>query len=112
MTSSAWTRSVSIASTFLKPEPEREHLEASAVGEGRAVPVHERAESARLLDDVGAGLQIQVVGVGQNRLRAKLFHGLGQDGLDGRLGADGDERRRVDVAVRGADDAGATAPSG
>ena len=97
---------------LLEAGAQREHLEPAAVGEGRPRPVHERAEPACLLDDVGAGLQIQMVGVGQNRLRAKLFHGLRQHRLDGGLGADGDERRGVDVAVRSADDAGATEPSG
>ena len=90
---------------------QRQHLESAAVGERRARPVHERAQTARLVDDVGAGLQVQVVGVGQNSLCAKLFHGFRQDGLDGGLGADGDEGRGVDVAVRGSDDAGAPEPS-
>src|SRR6185436_17735903 len=63
-------------------------------------------------DDVRARLQIQMVGIGQNSLCTKLFHGLRQNGLDGGLGAYGDERRRVDVAVRRADDAGTTRPSG
>ena len=112
MTSSACTRCGVHGEHLLEAGAERQHLEAAAVGERRPVPVHERAESAGLVDDVGAGLQVQVVGVGQNRLRAKLFHRLRQHGLDGGLGADGDERRRVDVAVRRADHAGATEPSG
>ena len=112
MTSSAWTRSASIESTFLKPDAQRQHLEAAAVGEGRPRPVHEGAEAARLVDDVGAGLQIEVVGVGQNRLRANVFHRLGQHRLDGGLRADGDERRSVDVAVRRVDDADPAEPPG
>ena len=59
---------------FLEAGTEGEHLKPAAVGEGRPMPVHERAASACLRDDVGAGV--------------------------------------LDVAVRGADDAGATAPSG
>ena len=96
------------------PEPgaQRQHLESAAVGERRSGPVHERAQTAGLVDDVGARLQVQVIGVGQNSLRAKFFHRFGQHGLDGGLGADGDERRRVDVAVRSADDAGAPEPPG
>ena len=97
---------------LLEAGTQRQHLEPAAVGEGRSRPVHERAQSACLVDDVGARLQVQVVGVGQNRLCTKLFHGLGQHGLDGGLGADGDERRRVDVTVRGSDHAGAAEPSG
>ena len=90
---------------------QRQHLEPAAVGEGRARPVHECAQPAGLLDDVGAGLQVQVVGVGQNSLCAKFFHRFRDDGLHGRLGADGDEGRGVDVAVRGSDDTGAPEPS-
>ena len=91
---------------------QRQHLEPAAVGEGRAGPVHECAQSACLLDDVGAGLQVQMVGVGQNSLCAKFFHRFGDDGLHRGLGADGDEGRSVDVAVRGSDDTGAPQPSG
>src|SRR6201991_146601 len=97
---------------LLEAGTEREHLKPAAVGKRRPMPVHERAESACLLNDVGTRLQIQVICVGQNSLRAKLFHGLRYYGLDGGLGADGDERRRVDVAVRGTDDAGTTEPTG
>ena len=60
-----------------------------------------RTQPAGLVDDVGARLQIQVIGVGQDSLRAKFFHRFRQDSLDGGLGADCDERRSVDVAVLG-----------
>ena len=96
---------------LLEADAQRHHLEAAAVGERRPRPVHERAQAAGLVDDVRARLQVQVVGVGQNRLRTKLFHGLRQHRLDGGLGADGDERRRMDVTVRGADHPGAAEPS-
>ena len=46
-----------------------------------------------------------MVRVGQDSLRAKIFHRFRQHGLDRRLGANGDERRRVDIAVPGSDDA-------
>ncbi len=97
---------------LLETDAQRHHLEAAAVGVGRSGPVHERAETAGLVDDVGTRLQIQVIRVGQNRLRTEVFHGLGQHGLDGRLGADRDERRGVDVTVRGSDHPpGATQPT-
>ena len=48
-----------------------------------------------------------MVGVREDGLRTKGFHGLGQDGLDGGLGPDGDERRSLDVSVRSVDDADA-----
>ena len=40
-------------------------LEAAGVGEGGAVPVHERTQAACRVEDFGAGLQVQVVGVGR-----------------------------------------------
>ena len=95
-----------------KTRAQRQHLEPAAVGERRPRPVHERAESAGVVDDVGAGLQVEVVGVGQHGLRAEFAHGLWQHRFDRRLGADRDERRGLDVAVRGVDDAGATPPAG
>ena len=57
-----------------KPRAQRKHLESPAVGERRPGPVHECAQTARLVDDIGARLQVQVVRVGQDSLRAKIFH--------------------------------------
>ncbi len=45
---------------LLEPHTERHDLEPAAVGEGRTGPVHELAEPTGLVDDVRAGLQIQV----------------------------------------------------
>ncbi len=95
-----------------EPGTQRQHLEAAAVGERRARPVHEGTQATRLVDDVRAGLQVEVVGVGQHSLGAQLTHRLRQHRLDRGLGADRDERRGgVDVAVRSVDHAGtSTAP--
>ena len=62
------------------------------------------AQAAGLVDDIGTGLQVEAVRVGQYRLGTKDFAGLRQDGLDRGLGADGDERRVLDIAVRRVDD--------
>ena len=97
---------------LLEPDPERHHLEAAAVGERRTRPVHEGAQAAGRLDDVGTRLQVQVVGVGQHGLGAERGHALGQHGLDRGLGADRDERRRSDAAVRRADHSGPAQPPG
>ena len=97
---------------FAEAGAQRQHLESTAVGERRSGPVHESAQTARLFDDLGARLQIQVIRVGQDSLRAKFFHRFRQDSLDGGLGADGDERRSVDVAVLGPDHARASEPPG
>ena len=88
---------------LLEPGAEREHLEATGIGERRSRPVHERPETTRLFDDVGAGLQVQVVGVGEHCLRAEPRHRFGQHRLDGGLGAYRDERGRPDGTVRGGD---------
>ena len=57
---------------LLEAHAQAHHLEAAAVGVGRARPVHEPAQSATGLDDVGSGLQVQVVRVGEHRLGAEL----------------------------------------
>lgn len=87
---------------LLEPHPEAHHLEAPRIGERGAGPVHEPPETPGGLDDVGAGLEEEVVGVGQDRLGADARDRFGQDRLDGRLGADGDERRGLDLTVGGA----------
>ena len=94
---------------LLETHPEAHHLEAAGVGEGRAGPVHEGTQPAGGLHDVGARLQVQVVGVGQDGLGADGGHRLRQHGLDGGLGTDCDEGGSADLAVRGLDHPG---PSG
>ena len=91
---------------LLESDAQRHDLEAAAVREGGSVPVHELAQSTGFVDDVGSRLQVQVVRVGEHRLRTEFLHGLGQHGLDRRLRSDGHERRRCDVAVRCVDGAG------
>ena len=95
---------------LLETHTERHHLEATTVGESRPGPVHERAEATRLVHHIGTRLQVQMVGIGQQRLRTKRFHGLGQDTLDRRRRADGNECRGLDITVRGVDHPGPAAP--
>ena len=52
-------------------------LETAGVGEGGAVPVHEGTQAACCVEDFGAGLQVQVVGVGEQSLSAEFLHGFG-----------------------------------
>ena len=68
------------------------------------------AEATRLVHHIGTRLQVQMVGIGQQRLRTKRFHGLGQDTLDRRRRADGNECRGLDITVRGVDHPGPAAP--
>ena len=96
---------------LLEADAQAHHLEAAAVGVGRARPVHEPAQSPAGLDDVGARLQIQVVRVGEHRLGAQLGDRLRQHRLDRRLGAHHHERRGLDGAVRGGDLPGPTVPA-
>ena len=58
-------------------------------------------KSARLLDELVTGTQVEVIGVGKHYLRARLLDRLGIQPLDRRLGAHGHETRRVDDPVLG-----------
>ena len=81
------------------------HLESARVGVGGPVPVLEGRHSPGLVDDVLAGLQVEMVRVREDRLRAGGAHLLRGQRLDGRLGGHGDERRGGDLTVRRADHA-------
>ena len=91
---------------FAKAHAQAHDLEPAGVGERRSVPVLEPRQTARRLHDVGARLQVQVVRVRQHRLRAGVPDLLGRQRLHRRLRAHRDERRRLHVPVRGADDSG------
>ena len=84
-----------------------EDLETARVGEDGAVPVHELVQSAQLGDGVLAGTHGQVIGIGKHDLGTELLDGLGGNTLDVCLGAHGHKDRRLDVAVRGMQHAGA-----
>ena len=86
---------------------EREHLEAARVGEDRTVPRHERVQSADLAHERVARPQMQVVGVGEDHLRARLAQVARVERLHRRQRADRHERRRLDGAVRRGEGAGA-----
>ena len=86
---------------------EREDLEAAGVGEDRPVPAGERVQSTELLDHVLARAEMEVVRVAEDHVGAERAHLGGSERLDGGLRADRHERGRPDLAVRGADHAGA-----
>lgn len=79
---------------------EAEHLEAAAIGEDWAIPVHEAVETAELTDKLMPWPQIQVIGIGKNDLRFCIFELVRRQGLDSGLGADGHEGWGFDLAVR------------
>ena len=58
-------------------------------------------QAARLADQVFAGAKVQVIGIGEHDLRADLQHFPGGHGLNGGHGAHGHVYRRMDIAVRG-----------
>ena len=91
---------------------QREHLEAAGVGQDRPVPGHELVQPAELGDQVGAGAEVQVVGVGEDDLRAEGAQ-LGRiDALDRRLRPNRHERGRAYLAVGGLEDPGASGAVG
>ena len=79
---------------------EREDLKSAGVGEDRAVPAHERVESAHLAHDLVAGPQVQVIRVREDHRRAHLDEIVGIERLHRRESADRHERRRLDRPVR------------
>ena len=79
---------------------EGKDLKPAAVGEDGLGPAHEAVQAARLADQILAGAQVQVVGVGQHDLRADFQHLARGHGLDGGGGAHGHVDGGVDVAVR------------
>ena len=77
-----------------------EYLEAAAVGEDGAIPVHELVQAAQLLYQGVPRADMEVIGVGQLHLTADIFKVPGrQRPLYGPLGAHVHEHRGLDAAV-------------
>lgn len=91
---------------------EAEDLEATAVGQNWPRPGHEAVQAAHLLDDVVARPEVEVVGVGQDELRAQLHQISRPQRLDRGLGAHRGKDGRGDDAVRGVETAGPRATFG
>jgi hypothetical protein len=85
---------------------EREDLEAAAVGEDGAVPVHEVVDATQALDAPVAGSQKEVIGVDQEDVGTRVPDLFGHEGLHGGERADGHEGGRADGAVAGGNQAG------
>ena len=85
---------------------QREDLIAARVGEDRAVPAHELMKAAELSDHVLPGAEMEVVGVAEQDLGAERAQLDRIDHLHGRLRADGHERRRAELPVRGLEHSG------
>ena len=101
---------------FLGDAPETaqaENLETAGIGEDRARPRHEAMEAAQFVDQFVTGAEEQVVGIAEDDGRAEVVPKVAlAESFDGRLGADGHENGRGDVAMGGMEDARAGARDG
>ena len=87
---------------------EAEDLEAAGIGQDGARPGHETVQAAQLADGLVARAEEQVIGVGQDDLGVELLDEIALgDALDRGLRAHRHEDRRLDVAVRRVEHAGA-----
>ena len=86
---------------------QREDLKASRVGEHRALPRGEPVEPAHRLDHFLAGPEVEVVRVAENDLGAGAAHVGRAEAADDPMGADRHERRRLHLAMRQRERAGA-----
>ena len=78
-----------------------ENLEAAAVGQNRAGPIHKLMQAAGGAENIQAGTNGEMVGVAQQNLRAHLAQFARVQRLDAGLGADRHEDRRLDHAAAG-----------
>ena len=78
---------------------EREDLVAAGVGQDRAAPAHEVTHSAAALDDLVAGAQVEVVGVGQQKRRSHAGQLVGREALHGAQRPDRHEHRSLDYIL-------------
>lgn len=85
------------------------NLVATAIGQYRFVPSIEAMQATCLVDDVGAGSKVEVVGIAQNDLSFDiLIQVLLGDGFDSAGGAHGHKYGSFDGTVIGSDDTSAS----
>ena len=84
-----------------------EYLESAGVGEDGPVPRHELLHAAELAHHLHARPQIQVIGVVQQDLDAKLFQHVLRHAFDCANGADRHENWRLHLAMRRKEASGA-----
>ena len=82
---------------------EGEHLETAAVGDDGGVAADEAVEAAGIGDALGAGLEHEVVGIGEHQVETGFREGLVGDSLERAVRADRHEPRGLDDAVGGVD---------
>ena len=81
---------------------QRENLKSARVGQHGAIPTHETVDAAGAPENFRARPQQQVIGVGEQNLRARIFERAGQLRLHRRLRADRHEERRLHFVVQSA----------
>jgi hypothetical protein len=85
-------------------------LEAAGVSEDSAGPLHEAVEATEGLDELMAGAKKEVVGVAEDDAGVEVAQKVAlRNALDRGLGANGHEDGGFDGAMRGVEEAGASA---
>ena len=80
---------------------ERKDLKPAAVRQNGPVPIHEGMKPARFFYDIVAGAHVEVIGICEDDLRARLLQIARKYALDGRLRSHGHINGRFGIAVRG-----------
>src|ERR1700730_3599093 len=80
---------------------QRKNLVAAAVGQDRAVPIHEFMQSTEMFNHIETWADKQVISVPENDLRVYFAQFAWTHRFHGTLRSHWHERRRVDRAVRG-----------
>ena len=78
---------------------ETEYLKATAIGQDRALPIHEFVQPAHFFHQIRAWANIQVVGIAQNNLRPDLFNLRRRHPFNRGLSADRHENRSLNIAM-------------
>ncbi len=78
---------------------EAHHLVAAAIGQDRAIPVHEAVQPAQPRHPLGPRAQHQVIGIAEDDVRARPAHGFGLHRFDRGCSAHGHEGGRADRAA-------------
>jgi hypothetical protein len=83
---------------------ERENLETTRIGEHRIRPAHEPMQTTQSGNDIIAGAQVEMIGIGKYQCGAQLLDLDWSERLDRCLSANGREDRREKVAMRRGED--------
>ena len=79
---------------------EAHRLKAAGISQNRAAKAHESRDSAHLMDQLGAGADRQMVGVGEDQAVAHAPQFIGRHRLDRGARSDRHKARRRDLAMR------------